>query len=492
MNMDTIQEIRQNGERFLRELNEEFYRNLAGLKKESNISSIYKSYPDLLDPNVFFSHRGVSAKDHDKEKGLKLLRGFLAKSIIETETSTLKDKILTIETRAEIPLGSRRISYRSASAEIKREPRRKIREEIDEKRCGIALKLNPLFLEALYTTHKTSSELGFLYTNLCDEIEGLNLSQLETNARLFLKDTEYIYRDLLKWFLLKRMELKLQDAKKHDLDFLFNSFELKANFPKRDLLAIARRCLDEMGIEVGENIRLDLEKRKGKNSSPITFPIEVPQKIMLVIYPIGGLEDYESFLHELGTSLYYGYRETEDEFEFRRLSEDSSRDVFALLFQHLLLQPRWLRRYLKLDTGSDFIQFLYLKRLMLIRCLSGKLIYEISVHSDEDFKGKAESYRQIMKEAVLCECKEADYVNNVSPFFYTASYLIASAIETELSLYLMEKYDEEWWRTREAGDFILKLWKEGGRITSKEILKRVGFEELSFTPLLRSFQEVFE
>src|SRR3990172_900650 len=472
MNMDTIQEIRQNGERFLRELNEEFYRNLAGLKKESNISSIYKSYPDLLDPNVFFSHRGVSAKDHDKEKGLKLLRGFLAKSIIETETSTLKDKILTIETRAEIPLGSRRISYRSASAEIKREPRSKIREEIDEKRCGIALKLNPLFLEALYTTHKTSSELGFLYTNLCDEIEGLNLSQLETNARLFLKDTEYIYRDLLKWFLLKRMELK-------------------PNFPKRDLLAIARRCLDEMGIEVGENIRLDLEKRKGKNSSPVTFPIEVPQKIMLVIYPIGGLEDYESFLHELGTSLYYGYRETEDEFEFRRLSEDSTKEVFALLFQHLLLQPRWLGRYLKLDTGSDFIQFLYLKRLISIRCLSGKLIYEISVHSDEDFKGKAESYRQIMKEAVPCECKKTKYVNNFSSFFYTASYLIASAIEPELSLYLMEKYDEEWWRTREAGDFILKLWKEGGRITSKEILKRVGFEELSFTPLLRSFQEVF-
>jgi len=81
-------------------------------------------------------------------------------------------------------------------------------------------------------------------------------------------------------------------------------------------------------------------------------------------------------------------------------------------------------------------------------------------------------------------------VNNVSPFFYTASYLKSNAIEAKLSLYLMEKYDEEWWRTREAGDFILKLWEEGGRITSKEILKRVGFEKLSFTPLLRSFQEV--
>ncbi|MGH7908631.1 MAG: hypothetical protein ACRENW_02140, partial [Thermodesulfobacteriota bacterium] len=110
MNLDTIQEIRQYGERFLRELNEELYRNLAGLKKKSDISPIYKSYPDLLDPDVFFSMKSVSPKDNDKEKGLKLLRGFLAKSIIERKSSTLKDKILTIETRAEIPLGSRRIS----------------------------------------------------------------------------------------------------------------------------------------------------------------------------------------------------------------------------------------------------------------------------------------------------------------------------------------------------------------------------------------------
>ncbi len=490
MSRDLIGKIRQYGERFLRELNEGLYRNLAGLTKESNISGIYKSHSNLLDPDVFLSLKGISTKDKNEENGLKLIRGFLARSIIEREIAGLKDKILTIEARAQIQLGQKSIPYRGALAEIKREPKRKTREEIDEKRCQIVLRLNPLFLEAFDRTLRISSELGFSYISFCDEIESLNLRQLESKARLFLGDTEYIYRDLLKWFLLKRMELKLQDAKRHDLDFLFNSFELKANFPKRDLLAIGRSCLDEMGIEIGENIKPDLQKRKGKASSPITFPIEVPRKIMLTIYPIGGFQDYESFLHELGTSLYYGYREDEDEFEFRRLSEDSSREVFALLFQHLLIQPRWLRRYLRLDTDSDFMQFLNLKRLVTMRYLSGKLIYELSIHKDQDLKGKSESYRHTLKEAVLCEYNEADYLNDMPLFLHTASRLRASAIEAGLAFYLRGKYDEEWWRDRLAGDFIRKLWKEGGRVTSDEILKRVGVESFSFASILNSLQEV--
>jgi hypothetical protein len=491
MDKDIIQEIRQEGEKFLRELNEELYRNLAGLKKGGNISAIYKSHSNLLDPDIFFSLKGISPKDKDGEKGLRLIRGFLARSIIESEIAGLKDKILTIETRAQIQLDDKTVPYRGAFGEIKRESKRKIRQEIDEKRCQIVLMLNPLFLQTLDTMRRISSELGFSYIAMCDEMESLNSSHLESKARLFLKDTEYIYRDLLKWFLLKRMGLKLQDAKRHDIDFLFNSFELRENFPKRDLLAIGRRCLGEMGIEIGENIKLDLEKRREKTSSPFTLPIEVPGKIMLTIYPIGGIEDYESFLHELGASLYYGYREAEDEFEFRRLNEYSSREVFALLFQHLLSQQKWLRRYLKLDTGSDFMQFLHIKRLMMIRYLSGKLIYEISFHKDEDFKGKSESYRHTLKEAVLYECDEADYLNDAPLLFQTASRVRATAIESDLSSYLRGKYDEEWWRVKEAGDFMRKLWEKGGRITSHEISERIGVQELSFATLLGCFQDVF-
>ena len=47
MGNDVIQEIRREGERFLREINTELYENLAGLKNGSNLKGIYKACPTL-------------------------------------------------------------------------------------------------------------------------------------------------------------------------------------------------------------------------------------------------------------------------------------------------------------------------------------------------------------------------------------------------------------------------------------------------------------
>ncbi|MER3447697.1 MAG: hypothetical protein C4291_13075 [Candidatus Dadabacteria bacterium] len=483
-------EIRKYGEGLIKALNQELYRNLAGLKEETDLKSIYESHPIFSDTDVFFSLKNTSPKGAEEEKGLKLILSLLAHSVIENKIAKLKDEILRIEATGEIRLDYKTIPYRSAPTEIKREARRTQREDIDRKRREIALKIEPLFLKILETAHGVASELGFSYISLCDEMEGLNLSEIEEKARIFLKDTEYAYRDLIKWFLLKRMELRLKDAKWHDICYLFSSFELKSEFPNIDLKALAKRCLNEMGIDIGEGIKADLSDRKGKISRPFCIPIEVPQNIVLSVYPVGSIEDYESFFHTLGIALIYRYRNPEDEFEFKRLTESSSEGVFGFLFRNLLLQPKWLRRYLKLDTGRDFLRFLYLKQLTMIRYYSGKLIYELSLHKDEDFRDKPDFYRQTLKEATLSDHNEDDYLDDFDLFFHTASYLRGCIIESELKWYLRENFDEEWWREKEAGDFIRNMWKEGGRVFSQDISKRAGFEQIDLASLMRFLGEV--
>jgi hypothetical protein len=192
----------------------------------------------------------------------------------------------------------------------------------------------------------------------------------------------------------------------------------------------------------------------------------------------------------LGIALLYTHRNPEDNFEFKWLTEPISKGVFGFLFRNLPLQPKWLRRYLKLDVGSDFLKFLYLKQLMMVRYYSGKLIYELLLHQDEDFRSKSDFYKQTLKEATLTDYSEADYLDNIEPFFHTASYLRGCLIESELKWYLREQFDEEWWRKKEAGDFIRKMWEEGGRITSHEISKRAGFDQINLGPLLQFFVEV--
>lgn len=486
----TILEVRKYGDRFIKALNQELYRNLAGLKEETNLKSIYEAHPIFGNTDVFFSLKDTSPKDVEEEKGLKLILSLLARSIVENKTAKLKDEILRIEATDEIRVDYKTIPYRSAPAEIKRETIRTKREDIDRKRRETALRLDPLFLKILETAHGAASEIGFSYISLCDEMGGLNLSEIEEKARIFLKDTEYAYRDLLKWFLLKRIELRLKDAKWHDLSYLFNSFELKSEFPKIDLKALARKCLNEMDLDIDEDIKADLSDRKGKVSRPFCIPIEVPQNIVLSVYPVGGVEDYESFFHMLGIALLYRYRNPEDEFEFKRLTESALEEVFGFVFRNLLLQPKWLRRYLKLDTGRDFLRFLYLKQLMIIRYYAGKLIYELSLHKDEDFKDKPDFYRQTLKEATLSNHSEDDYLDDFDLFFHSASYLRGYIIESELKWYLREKFDEEWWREKEAGDFIRNMWKEGGRTFSQDISKIAGFEKIDLAPLLKFFGEI--
>ncbi|MBI2486361.1 MAG: hypothetical protein HYW01_05275 [Deltaproteobacteria bacterium] len=493
MSRDIILEIHKNGEKFLRALNEELYRNWSGLKRGSNLNSIYRSHPNLGETDLFFSVKDLVMKEEEvgARHAVPLLLGFLTHSFIGNKTAKFTDKIFTSEARQEIVVERKSIPYRAARAKIKKEQKRTKREEIDKRRKEIILKLNPLFIELLDTMHSASAELGYSsYTTLCDEVEGLKLEQLVEKAKVFLIDTEYIYRDLLGWFFQKRMELKLKDAKIHDLHYLLNSFELNANFPKTDLKSLAKTLLNEMNIEFGENVRADLEQRKDKVSEAFCLPFEPPQNIVFSIYPIGGVEDYESFFYGLGSALCYGYVEREDDFEFRSLRESASVEIFGQLFENLIFQPKWIKRYLKSDAGSDFLRFLYLRQLMKIRYYSGKLIYEMALHKDEDFESKSDFYKQMLQTATLCEHSEADYLFDSKPFFYTAIYLKASFVEPALRSYLRERFDEQWWREKESGDYLRKMWQRGGRITSQEILKRLGYKELDISQLFRFFGEV--
>jgi hypothetical protein len=120
MSEGTILKIRSDGEGLLKTQNLELYRNLTGLKEETNLKSIYEAHPNFGDPELFLSVKDISPESVEEEKGLKLILSFLARSIIESKTAKLRDNILKIETKDEIRLDYKTIPYRSAWAEIKK------------------------------------------------------------------------------------------------------------------------------------------------------------------------------------------------------------------------------------------------------------------------------------------------------------------------------------------------------------------------------------
>ena len=67
--------------------------------------------------------------------------------------------------------------------------------------------------------------------------------------------------------------------------------------------------LTDLGVDLRSqaNVHLDLESRPSKTPRAFCAPIEVPGKVMLVIQPIGGKDDWEALFHEAGHTEHYAH-----------------------------------------------------------------------------------------------------------------------------------------------------------------------------------------
>jgi hypothetical protein len=54
--------------------------------------------------------------------------------------------------------------------------------------------------------------------------------------------------------------------------------------------------------------------------------------------------------------------------------------------------------------------------------------------------------------------------------FCCACYLRAWALETHLRSYLRERFGPAWFESREAGDVLRRLWRDGQRLDAEELL----------------------
>jgi len=475
---NTIIQIRNHGERLFSSLHREFYSNLTGLSKKSGIEEIFNSHREFGEPELFHSiDEQVKAADESKA-GLELLRAFLADMYVMSRTSSQRDKILTTEARSVLKIGKKRIPYRSAHQKILNEPKKKRRDEIENHRAEAQEKLIPHLLDMHYVSGGASENLGFSnYARLKEYTETQDTSALVKEAKLFIRDTEYVSKEMLKWFFVKHMELPLKDATSADVAFMLNSFELKGGFPDNEYIVCAARVLDDSGLVNSSAVIADSEKRKGKSSQSYLFPISPPNEMEVSIFPAGGPEDYESYLSALGSALSYAFTDRDDDFEYRCLRDPVQTEIFSELFNNLIFERKWLDRYIDYEPSEDFYKLLFLRRLMSAREEAGRLIYEASLYSGESLDNLPDIYKEIMENALHVRVNEGGFlsIRDIRKPMRSDSRFKAILIEPSLTKYLQESFDEDWWRVKEAGDYLRNVWCEGGRISSDQIIETTGF-----------------
>jgi len=488
--MSTVSFIRTEGEKLNFALERELYLNSAGLKNQTNLTGILNSNRDLWEKELFFTVLESTPAEQDERSSKKLLAVFLANIIYYGATSQTLDHILSEEARSVISTGTGKVPFRATNERISNERKRQKRHEIMWGVENIQTTLNQHFLKKLDLATGVGEILNYRhYTDLVDDLEDLGLKELNGQAEQFLKDTRYISRELLKWFFTKKMDVNLDQACVADLRFLLNAYELRAYFKKINLLGVSGKFLTEMDLNPESAFTLDSDKRAGKSLKSSCFVQSPAQGISISIYPEGGVNQYISFLHSLGYALCYGFTDRDDTFEFRSLRDRTYTSIFSILFQNLIYEPKWLKKYLKVDTDSDFMKFMDLKRLLDIRGDAALLIYETNLHSSPKRVGLQEFYKDTLQDALHCEVNESSYLIDIEPPFRTAHLFKAWIIESRTRTYLRDSFDEQWWRVPKAGEFLKSNWCKGGRVNTKGILDKIGAKEPNINNLHKYFED---
>jgi len=163
-----------------------------------------------------------------------------------------------------------------------------------------------------------------------------------------------------------------------------------------------------------------------------------------------------------------------------------------MLFDHLMHDRGWLKRYTGLNGGqvAAFERTVALEELHFLRRYCAKLAYEIELYGGgTPWESLPDLYAESLTGATTFRYPTADAFVDVDPRFYAARYLRAWQMQALVTETLTERYDEDWWRNPRSGPWLCQtLFGEGQRELAHEMAQRVSGKPLTFAPLVRSIE----
>ena len=472
-----LDDYREQADRFIATIDEEYYLHYAGHKDSLDLVPIYERFADLttLDQAV----RVGSAVNGDRR--VRELWRFACSGYLGALTRELEERSARLEAELTATVDGDVIPYRMLKPAIANEPDRARRARIEEARNALTEEhLLPIQLEAARVEREAVVRLGApTYAELHRRF-GFRLEELAGQCRAFLESTERFWEDAGDRFLRTRAGVGLAEAQRYDVGRSFRAPEWDPSFPGDRMLAALEATLADLGVDLRAqtNVELDVEQREKKTPRAFCSPIEVPQRVVLVIQPIGGADDWRALFHEAGHTEHFAHTRADLSVEERRLGDHAVTEGWAMLMEHLVQDPAWLNRRLDVPRPAEFVSESATGLLYLVRRYCAKLLYELELHEAPDPAPLRKRYVEILGDALKIEPSPTDYLADVDPGFYCTEYLRAWAFEAQLKRFFREKFGSEWFRRRDAGSLVRELWSEGQRPTADEILEELTSAEI--------------
>src|SRR4051794_15994389 len=236
---------RADAERFVSELDREYYLHFSGQQEAYEVERIYADHERL------FTREAVEELRSDPSD-TRLLLEFAVQGLIGCETSAEQAELARRESETEVEVDGERMPYRSAvvAQANERDPER--RQALEQARNdAVEEELNPILLELLERSHAITAELGWPSLRaLCEELSGIDLGALAQQTEAFIRATDDSYRDVLQPQLESQLGFGFERLRRADLAAFFRAPSLDPRFQADRLVPSLTETLAGMGIDI--------------------------------------------------------------------------------------------------------------------------------------------------------------------------------------------------------------------------------------------------
>jgi len=483
-----IEALSDEADRFIAELDEETYRHFAGLKDTYDLVPIYERHERLTRLETALALR---ASVNDRRRTRELWR-FACEQYLGNVVREQAERAAELEATLTADVDGEQIPYRMLRPRMMNEDDRARRERLELARNELTeMHLNGLHLEAAHVVHRETLQLGAAnYAELYRGF-GFPLDDLAEQCRRFLDSTERLWDESGDRLLRNRIGLGLGEAERWDVGRAWRGVAWDDAFREKTMVPALEASLLDLGIDLRaqENVELDLEERPNKDPRAFCAPIEVPERVILVLKPQGGPDDWRALFHEAGHMEHYAHTSPGLSTEEKRLGDIAVTEGWAMLLEHLTIDPVWLERRLDFPRPYEYAAEGAAQLLWLVRRYCAKLLYELEVHTAADITGVRPRYVELLEDALKVAPSDTDYLVDIDDGFYALDYLRAWAFEAQLRFYLRERFGNAWFSRRDAGSLLRELWGEGQKHTVDELLREITGETLELDAVVDRIRE---
>lgn len=265
---------------------------------------------------------------------------------------------------------------------------------------------------------------------------------------------------------------------------------LATTYTKERCVPVCSATLGAIGFDLAAEpgIRLDLDDRPQKSPRACVIASDPPRVVHLVTRALGGVHDYEAFLHEAGHALHYAGLDPALPPTFRRLARDHAlTEIYSFLLDSIAREPGWHAEHFDLDDAEaarNAEATVFVESLMFRR-YSAKLGYELDFwHRFPADGGTDGGYAERLTAATRLRYPASQFVSDMDAGFYSADYLRAWIRSAQVRAHLRREVGDDWWRNRDTGAFLRALFREGTRPSTEDVARRIGFAPLDAGPLV--------